>query len=449
MNSKGGVGLDQETLVQKVFNAGVVGAGGAGFPTHVKYQAKGVDTYLINCAECEPLLTVDKHVMLNYAERLVSTAQTAASALGASRVLFGLKEKYKAQTEALRAVGGEVGHMGNFYPSGDEVIMIADLLGRHVPEGGLPLHVGVVVNNPATLLAVADALEDKPVTHKYVTVGGAVAKPGIWRIPIGVTAEYLVQLAGGPTIPNPVYIDGGPMMGRYFYDADFLMNKNSSGVLVIPETSWTVYHETMSVEQMLKQAKVGCIQCSECTLVCSRNLIGYNLEPHKLMRMTAYAQQALPEIAKQAFLCSECNLCSGLHACPMKLSPKRLNQVLKGKLREAGIRPDFEKREILDRPQRPYRLLKSDRLEKRLGLDRYKSESPYCGDCPLPKSIWLNLRQGVGAPTVPCVKEGDRVQVGQCVAMPPEGALGAPLHASVSGTVRAITSTTIELCPGQ
>ena len=439
--------LEREELIQKVLQAGVVGAGGAGFPTHIKFQAEGIDTYLINCAECEPLLTVDQHLMLEQAHRLVETGKKVASAIGAARLLFGLKQKYTAQTEALRQAGAEVAHMGNFYPAGDEVIMIADLLGRTVPEGGLPLQVGVVVNNPETLLSVADALEGTPVTHKLVTVGGAVANRGIWRVPIGTPIADLLKAAGGPTIPNPVYLDGGPMTGKYFLQPDYSVGKATKGVLVVPRDSTMVFHEMMSVEHMLRQAKVGCIQCTECTFVCSRNLIGYKLEPHKLMRMAAYTRQGLPDIAKQAFLCSECNLCSGFHACPMKLSPKRLNQVLKGKLREAGIRPDFSKREIEPQPRRSYRLLQSSRLERRLGLDRYHGTSPYYGDCVMPELLSLKTRQGAGSAIVPEVQEGQEVQKGQFLGAPPAGALGSRLHSPVIGTVVRVASDTIEIRP--
>ena len=134
--------MERGELARRVFEAGVVGAGGAGFPTHVKLAAEGIDTYLINGAECEPLLTVDQHLMEAEAPRLVQAAAAVAEALGARRAIFGLKKKYRRQIDALRAAGGDVAEVGNTYPAGDEVILLQEVLGRTVPEGGLPLMVG-------------------------------------------------------------------------------------------------------------------------------------------------------------------------------------------------------------------------------------------------------------------------------------------------------------------
>ena len=198
------------------------------------------------------------------------------------------------------------------------------------------------------------------------------------------------------------------------------------------------------MEHMLKQARYACIQCNQCTVACSRNLVGYNLEPHKIMRAMAYVEQRTPEILKQAFLCSECNLCSGLHACPMQLSPKRVNQELKKALKAQGIRPDFEKREINAHPLREYRLLPSSRLVRRLGLAPYDVHVPFNGEV-FPKEVTIPLVQHLGAPSTPVVSAGDRVEKGQLIAEIPEGALGARIHASMAGTVTEVSPQGIRI----
>lgn len=439
--------MERGELARRVFEAGVVGAGGAGFPTHVKLAAEGIDTYLINGAECEPLLTVDQHLMEAEAPRLVRAAASVAEALGATRAVFGLKKKYRRQIDALRAAGGEVAEVGNTYPAGDEVILIQEVLGRTVPEGGLPLMVGAVVNNPETLLNVAEALEGRPVTHTYVTLGGAVASRGVWRVPVGTDGAELLAAAGGVTEDDPAYIEGGPMTGKYRFDPHFPVTKATKGLLVVPRTSALVRYETLDVERMLNQARVACCQCVQCTLACSRNLVGYDLEPHRIMRLLAYGPMGLPEVAKQAFLCSECNLCSGLHACPMQLSPRRVNQVLKARMREAGIRPDFPRREIEPRREQPYRQVPSHRLVQRLGLERYEGPSPFRGDLRPSGDLTVLLKQHAGVPAVPCVAPGQVLEAGALLGSPPEGALGARVHAPLGGQVVRVTPEAVILRP--
>ena len=143
--------MKADEVIRKVYEAGVVGAGGAGFPTHVKLQARKIDTYLINGAECEPLLAGDQYLMREKAAFLQNAAETVRGALGAERALFVIKKKHVAERQALEAAGAAVAVMGDYYPAGDEVILIEEVTGRIVPEGGLPLAVGVVVNNVETL----------------------------------------------------------------------------------------------------------------------------------------------------------------------------------------------------------------------------------------------------------------------------------------------------------
>jgi Na+-translocating ferredoxin:NAD+ oxidoreductase RnfC subunit len=436
--------VDAEELSRLVREAGVIGAGGAGFPTYVKYQAKGIDTYLINGAECEPLLYVDQRLMERHSDLLTRTARTVAEALGAPRSLFGLKSKYLGSVGALTAAGAEVHQMGAYYPAGDEILLIEDCVGRIVPEARLPLEVGVVVNNVETLYNVARAIEGIPVTETFVTVGGAVANPGVWAVPIGTDASELLAAAGGSTADDPIFVDGGPMMGIYRDDVHFPVSKTTKGLLVLERRSALARYEKMPLEHMLRQAKFACIQCSQCTISCSRNLAGWHLEPHKIMRALAYSNQTHPEILKSAFLCSECNLCSGLHACPMQLSPRRVNQLLKKTLREKGIKPDFPKRELQAHPQRSYRLVPSHRLEARLGLLRYDRPTPYLGLFET-RRVTIPTSQGIGAPAEPLVAPGDRVEKGQLIAKAKEGALSVSVHASIPGVVRQVTPKNIEI----
>lgn len=437
--------ISKDELLKAVFEAGVVGAGGAGFPTHVKLKADDIDTYVINGVECEPLLFKDKHLMREESQFLVDTAREVAEAIGAKRAVFVLKEKYKKEIESLRKAGGEVIPIRDYYPAGDEVILIREALGRLVPEGGLPLMVGVVVNNVETLYNLGRAMDSKSVTHKFVTVSGYVKEPGVWLVPVGVHASSLINACGGVTIEDPWYIDGGPMTGKYRKDLDFVVSKTTSGIIVVPGDSALVKYETMPVEIMLKQAKYACIQCNQCTLVCSRKLVGYDLKPHMIMRAMAYNKLADISVLKSAFLCSECNLCSGLHACPMQLSPRRVNQQLKAILRQQGVKPEFQKREMKQDPMRDYRLLPSSRLKRRIGLDKFPEELPFRGIFKDFNEVFVPFLQHIGRPCASAVSEGDFVAAGQVLGFPPEGALGAAVHSSIDGVVLSVTAEGVKI----
>ena len=183
---------------EQIAAAGVVGAGGAGFPTHVKL-AGNADTVLINAAECEPLLHKDKELILAYADEIISGTATAMRLTGAERGVIGVKEKYTDVIELLRTkmpTGIEAAPLRDAYPAGDEFVMVYEILGRVIPPGGIPLAVGAVVMNVETAMNVARAATT-PVIEKYITVAGAVADPISLRVPVGITMGECVAAAGG------------------------------------------------------------------------------------------------------------------------------------------------------------------------------------------------------------------------------------------------------------
>ena len=220
--------MDKQAFIAAVKAAGIVGEGGAGFPAHVKYAADA-DTVIANGCECEPLLHTDQHHMLHHANEIVRAFSELMQATGAKRGVIALKKKYKEATKILTdAIGNrpiELALLPNFYPAGDEQTLVREVTGRSVPPLGLPLMVGAVVANVGTLVSVAHALDGKPVTHKFLTVTGEVKKPGIVCVPIGTPLSACLEAAGGPTVSDPVFVLGGPMMGRMVDNADALPRK--------------------------------------------------------------------------------------------------------------------------------------------------------------------------------------------------------------------------------
>ena len=225
-------------LNKLVCDAGILGAGGAGFPTHVKINCKA-EFVLANGAECEPLLRVDQQVMQYFAADVVRGIRAVKEFTGAKRAVICLKEHYHAAVAALQEVlkdadDVELHLLQGYYPAGDEQQIVYEVTGRVVPTGGLPLDVGAVVCNVSTLTNIAAALDGKKVTEKYVTVGGAVKNPVTLRVPVGISLQELMDAAGGPTC-DCKYIIGGPCMGRVVDTLDIPVTKTTGGLLAIPK----------------------------------------------------------------------------------------------------------------------------------------------------------------------------------------------------------------------
>jgi Na+-translocating ferredoxin:NAD+ oxidoreductase RnfC subunit len=433
--------------VEAIFEAGVVGAGGAGFPTHVKLAAKA-DTVLVNAAECEPLLHKDKEVLRAYVDEVAEGTAVAMRLVGAACGIVGIKEKYVDVIDLLRArlpksIG--VAPLRDAYPAGDEFILVYDVLHRVIPPGGIPLAVGAVVINVETAMNVARA-GDRPVSEKYLTVAGAVAEPVTVRVPLGVTLAQCVAAAGGATIPDANYIVGGVMMGYLEADHNALVDKTTGGVIVLPDDHVVVRRRRQDWKQIARIGRSACDQCSFCTELCPRWLLGHPIEPHRAMRSLEFNLIGEANVIGTQFCC-ECNLCS-LYSCPEDLDPK--NVCSQNKRRLAAEKKRWENPPF--NPQRPE--LHSDnrkapmgRLMTKLGLRRFRNVGPI-NDTLLPASrVGIKLKQHVGAPCEAVVGVGDRVKVGQTIGRPPmsngKPALGAPVHASIDGTVTKIENNVI------
>ena len=439
---------DAQTIRDRVRTAGVVGAGGAGFPAHVKLQAQ-VDTFLVNAAECEPMLKVDQQLMALQAARLVRGVQYAMKATGASAGIIALKEKYQKAIKALTPLlpaDIRLHMLPDVYPAGDEVLTIWMATGRRVPPAALPVSVGVVVNNVQTVLNIARAVEQQyPVTRRTLTVNGAVARPVTMTVPIGMSLREVLALAGGPTVDDPGFINGGPMMGSLITSLDTPVSKTTGGLLVLPKSHALIQRRMQDERTVLSVAKTVCEQCRLCTDLCPRHLIGHELSPHLLVRAVNYQQAATPQLLLTALTCSECNVCESV-ACPVGISPMRINRMLKRELRalnhryEGPLNPADE--------MAKYRLIPVTRLITKLGLSDWYHDAPLAPTDYSTDTTTLLLRQHIGASAIPCVQKGERVVRGQCVADVPADALGAPVHASIDGIVSEITDQSITVIRG-
>lgn len=428
--------------LEQIAEAGVVGAGGAGFPTHVKLAGKA-DTVLINAAECEPLLHKDKEVLRAYADAVLAGLAVAMQRVGAARGIVGIKGKYHDVIDLLRpklGSGMEIIPLRDAYPAGDEFILVYDCLGRVVPPGGIPLAVGAVVMNVETAMNVALA-DRQPVIEKFLTVAGAVANPVTLRVPIGVTLAQCVAAAGGPTVPDPNYVVGGVMMGFLQDNQQALVDKTTGGLIVLPGDHIVVRRRRQDWQQIVRIGRSACDQCSFCTELCPRWLLGHPIEPHRAMRSLEFNLVGEANVIGTQFCC-ECNLCS-LYSCPEDLDPK--NVCTQNKRRLAAEKKRWQNPPF--NPDRPVQHLENrkapmKRLFHKLGLDRFHNTGPLDDRLLETAQVGIGLKQHLGAPCEPTVRVGDRVRRGQVVGRPPvqngKPALGAAVHASIDGTVAAI-----------
>ena len=226
---------------EKLKEMGVVGAGGAGFPTYAKLKQGGIDYYIANGAECEPLLDVSKEIMARFPDKVVKGLNHLKNYTGAGNAVIALKGKYKFAVRGLKehlintGLDIKLFEMGDFFPAGDEHVMVHDITGKVVSEGGIPISVGAIVNNIETLYNACHAIEDNiPVIDKFITVGGDVKNPITLKVPVGTKIGWLLDFLG-IDYKDKVIIDGGPMMGN-IADPDSPVTKLTGGLLIFSRT---------------------------------------------------------------------------------------------------------------------------------------------------------------------------------------------------------------------
>ena len=436
--------MEKHSFIEAVKAAGVVGEGGAGFPAHVKYSAQA-DTIIANGCECEPLLHTDQYIMHHRAEAIGRAMHLLAGATGASRKVLGLKKKHSQLIALLRPVlepfGVELFLLEDFYPAGDEQILAREITGKSVPPLGLPLHIGVIVANVGTLANVEAATRGIPVTDKVLTITGQVARPGVLQAPLGTSMLECLEACGGAVPPNAVFIIGGPMMGRLVEGKELLarerVTKTTGGLIVLPAGHPLHLNATLAVDAMRRRAASACIQCRACSDLCPRRLIGHPFETHQVMRAFAWNNE-LSSVGAVAALCSECGACEQ-YACPMGMSPRRVNQAVKAAMRQASVAYEGTRELVLSAADlREYRRIPVPRLAARLGLEAYMhQETPFMGELS-PREVLVPLRQHIGAACVPLVAPGALVTKGDCIGDIPPNALGARVHAGISGRVEEV-----------
>ncbi len=435
-----------DTLKNTLRNSGVVGAGGAGFPSYAKLSDKA-ETVILNCAECEPLLKLHRQVLEEYTYEILSALSEILSATGAKEGIIAIKAHYKS---ALKALEGEISDFPNIsihtleslYPAGDEIILIKEVTGKTVSPGKLPISVGTIVYNVESMYNVWNALKGKPVTHKYVTIAGEVKNPITLKAPIGTKISELIEKAGGVTTQDPEYLSGGPMMGKLVPIND-VVTKTTNAIIVLPADHNVVLNKKRNFQISLRRAMSVCCQCRSCTDLCSRHIVGYPVEPHMVMRVFSNGGKGATSAIEGSMFCSGCGLCE-TYSCPQGLSPRAIIAEMKDAARKNGIKPPQNIEPDLNVKDAELRKVSVERLTSRLGLKKYDVPAPLSDNFET-ENVKILTSQHIGAPSIPCVSEGDVVKVGDIIGKATEGALSVDVHASINGTVIAVNDKFIKI----
>jgi Na+-translocating ferredoxin:NAD+ oxidoreductase RnfC subunit len=442
--------LATQELLKAVRDAGVIGAGGAGFPTYKKLEAT-VAHVIANGAECEPLLQKDRESMQREPQAFFRGLATMRELTGAARATIAVKRKNADLTETMREEaqrgGCEFFVYEDVYPAGDEFVLVYEITGRQIPPGGLPLQVDCVVDNVETIINIGKAVAGTPVTEKYVTITGAVHHPLTMVVPIGTTFQDCLRAAGGVTVDDPTFLVSGVMMGGVSKDPLAPVTKTTAGLIVLPSDHYLVQRKTASRETYTRIGHGQCDQCSFCTELCPRYILGYPIEPHRVMRTLLMTGEAKERGSLWAQYCCECNVCSFI-ACPESLDPKNICVDAKALLRANKMGRTPEELEQLFRPAHPARHgreIPIKKLLQRLGLTPYDHKAPLVERDWEPSEVKIPLTTHIGQPARPIVNPGDTVAAGAKIADVDHDKLGCPVHASVSGRVKSVSPTHIEI----
>lgn len=424
-----------KTILQQ---SGIVGAGGAGFPSYAKL-AEGADTLVLNCAECEPLIYTDYMLMQEHMGEIVAGARIVMKETGIARTLLGIK---RHRADMLGLTDGETLGEGVFvkcvpdaYPMGDEINLIFETTGRLIPPGALPITKGVIVLNAETVCNIYAAVKNgTPVTEKLVTVGGDIENRRVVRVSVGMRVAELFRTLDVTVPDTHIVIDGGPSMGKKINYRSAVVTKTTKSLLILPESAACAMRRASTIEDMLRRASSCCCGCSRCTEMCPRHLLGYPIEPHKMIRAANNAAVTdNPAMVQTATLCCSCGVCA--EACCQDISPKDVILSLKGLLAKNKMRFTADPNATyIPSNDRIHHLIPSTRWETLLGVREYDHVPDYIPTLLPATRVEIAMSAHIGAPSQPTVKVGDSVKKGDVIATVAAG-LSLPQHASIDGTV--------------
>ena len=300
--------------------------------------------------------------------------------------------------------------------------------------------VGVMVINVETVYNIYKAVNrNEPVIWKYITIGGDVPNDMTIKAPVGMKISEVLTSAGYTGFENKAVINGGPMMGKLVDLENDVVTKTTKGLLLFPKTHSIVQRKIRPIDRTLKQASAACCNCTMCSDMCPRHLLGYAIQVHKTVRAASHANISDTEAFLQTSMCCGCGVCTVI-GCQQGLDPQAISMSIKGQLGKHGLRRQNNKAPEKVRDIRTSRLISSQVLIDRLGIRKYVKDSVPKNDMVFtPDTIYIQLSQHVGEPASAVVKAGDTVSAGQIVAQTAYEDLGTTMHSSIDGVVKEVT----------
>jgi Na+-translocating ferredoxin:NAD+ oxidoreductase RnfC subunit len=421
--------------IKDIENLGVIGAGGAGFPTHVKMNSQP-GTLIMNAAECEPLLHKDMALILHYYEVILKGFKIVMELTGAKQGIIGIKNKHPEEIELLKSKvesNIRVVTVDDVYPAGDEVTLIYMTTKRIVQPGALPISVGCLVQNVETFYNIGN---NKPVVDKYISVAGAVEEPATIVVPVGTTYK---EVLSNFKITTPRYLvrSGGLMMGILEDDLNNVVSKRTGALIVLPEDHYcvTMYQRFPNEHATDIIAKAGCDQCSFCTEFCPRYLLGQPVRPETAMRNRMFTREDMSLFDIGNLSCCECNLCT-MYACPEGLDPKGATLIEKQMARKQNS--IWKGEQITVHPMYEYRKVPTKKLMQRLDVLMFKDKGPLLNLNINPQKVRVPLNKHVGSAAIAVVTEGDSVKKYDLIAKG-SGKISSNVHASINGVIKKVT----------
>lgn len=415
---------------------GILGAGGAGFPSYAKL-AEGASLLLINGAECEPLLYTDYILLKDEMSLVLSGISKVLENTGIQKSLIAIKDH---TAKRLGVTDGErlsdkiyIKVLPDVYPMGDEISLIYQATNRLIQPGKLPITEGIIVYNVETMYNLGRSVRfSEPVTKKWLTIGGDIKNPIVIKVPIGAKISDIFKKFNITVSENHTVIDGGPSMGKVINPATYTVTKTTKGILILPNDTQAIMSKMINKDLAVIRAETACCQCTRCTDMCPRYMLGYPLEPHKMVRTAMGVAEVLPEMVLSATLCCGCGICESL-ACNQGISPRTVIENYKGVLAKNKMR--FNSSNIYEvRSERDYRMVPSTKWMSMLGITKFDNVAAFNGEINDFNRVEITLNPHIGAPSIPCVRDGDIVSEGDIIANA-GGGLSLPQHASISGRV--------------
>jgi len=408
------------------------------------YFERGIDTIIVDGTGYEPLLETDRFLLERETGNILRGLEYLVGASSAERAFIAVNETYSNAISWLQESSEKTDRInvfpiGDFYPAGDECVLVYEATGRMVPEGGTAVDAACIVIDVESVINISEAVtNDKPVTKNWLTCTGYVHKPSIVRTHIGTPLEDVLALCGGATCDDFGVIVGNPLTGRVETDMKASVEKKMTGIIVLPKDHSLVARKKISISSIIRRSKSIGRQGTICTDLCPRYLLGYDIRVESILNQVNYRMADVDEsVIRGVFLCGECRLCD-MYSC----APGAILTAFKKMLNEKGYSPAFPKRTLSAHEMREYRKVPNSRVNTRLQIDTFIETGMMMRVETNPALVEIPLEQA-GVYSKPIVSAGDSVSEKECIARAPVNGRGSDVHASISGKVIFIDSERI------